>query len=305
MVNLRVGLLRACNRGLIGKSAYEAMLTLAKRRYYPQRSWETLLREAAIQGVPADELLALRCFVERERPDIKREDACGLLTKLPEAPAGRPPAADAELTPTIFWDKLTKNEQRLPSSANSVIRLEALRRFVKATDRDLAGLLRDGLLIHLVEKECAALCIELEQGQFDAAVREFRLQRDLISAESMCSWLERERLTQVQFHAIMQVETRIATLLALYRSDIDERLLDALALSGSLGEAVARHAGAEESTREDVTNQPHGLSASEIEAFYRSNIRQFSGSLQRHARDLGFASGSELLDEVRKIYIKT
>ncbi len=302
MVNLRVGLLRACERGLISAKTRDTMVALAKQRYYPERSWERLLQDATDQQLPSDELAGLRGFVDDERPDVKREDACALLESLAATPAKHLPAPRVELAPTVFWDKLTRNERRLGSPSAAIVREEALRRFVKATDRDLAALLRDSLLIHLVEKECERLGIELSREQYDEAVRDFRLRGNLVSADSMRGWLARTGLTTDQYRALMELEARVAALVTTYANQVDAHLIEALALSGRLADALARRAAGEERNRTNATVRQPQPSPPELEAFYRSRVRQFAGSLQRHARNLGFASGSELFDEVRKIY---
>jgi hypothetical protein len=300
MVNIRVGLARACERDLIGAATRDTMITLAKRRYYPDRSWEHLLQDAAENGLLAEEIEAVRGFVAAEGPDVKREDACALLERL-RAPQEVASAARAEPAATIFWDKLTRTERRRDSSTTAV-RAEELRRFAKATDPDLATLLRHSLLMHLVEKECELIGITLTQEQLDAAERDFRLRRNLISAESMRAWLEQAGLDLAQFRALMRIEAQIEALLAVEANGVDARLLDALALAGRLADTLARKTAAEERARTNGAGRRRKPSASELEAFYRANIRQFAGSLQRHARHLGFASGSELIDEIRKVY---
>jgi hypothetical protein len=302
MVSLRVGLLRACERRLIAPTTRDALVTLAKSCFYPERSWGRLLRDAADAGLPADELDRLRCYVEAERPDVKREDACELLARLASAPAGPRPAESPEIAPTIFWDKLTRNERTVRLTQAGAVRGESLRRFTKATDADLAGLLRHSLLLHLVRKECETLGLEITQEQFDAAARDFRLRRNLISADSVREWLEREGLDADRFGALVRLEAQTAALLTAYAAEVDGHLLDALALSGRLADTLARHAEGEERLRATHKARRQEPTAPELEAFYRSHVRQFAGSLHGHARELGFASWGELMDEVRKIY---
>jgi hypothetical protein len=302
MVNLRVGLLRACERGLISTTTSAEMVALAKRLFYPERSWGRLFKDATDHGLPAHEISGLRAFVEAERPDVKREDACGMLQRLADGSAEWASAKSNSFIPTIFWDTLSRSERRIGSSPGSIIRGEELSRFTKATDLDLAGLVRDSLLIYLVEKECEALRVEITQEQFTASVRGFRLRRNLISSESMQSWLEQAGLTTDQFHAMMRLEAQIAMLLTVYAGQVDERLIDALALSGRLGETLKRRGEGEERIRAKVSAPHREPTDRELEAFYRSRVRQFGGSLHGHARDIGFASWSELIDEVRRIY---
>lgn len=295
MVNLRVGLTRACERGVIRADTRDTLVALGKACFYPERSWGRLLRDGANSGLDAEELSRLDAFVKTERPDIKREDARLLLERLARQSPGAAFEPAPELPPTIFWDKLAGNE-RTEGSVSVAVRGEDLRRFVKATDREAIDLMRDSLLVHLAYKESEALAIDITQEQFDATVRDFRLRHDLDTAADMRSWLERAGISAAQFKALMYVEARIGALLAVYRTEVDRHLLDALALSGGLGdtlEALAKARGAADT---------EGVSHEQLEAFYRSRVRQFAGSLNRHARELGFSSSGELLDQIRKIY---
>jgi hypothetical protein len=235
MVNLRMGLLRARERGLITTATRAGLVTLAKRHFYPERSWERLLREGADHGFPADELRNLRIFIEAECPNIKREDACELLKRLAVMPRERTPTWHAEFLPTVFWQRLTKSERQRNSRLSDVQR-EDIRRIAKAEDANFSGLLRAALLMHLVEKECEDLGVQLTQEKFDATLRDFRIKRELASGNAMRSWLELAGLSVDHFRAVMQIETQTDALLSIYRSEVDERLVDALALSGRLGD---------------------------------------------------------------------
>jgi len=304
MVNIRVGLARACDRGLVSSATRDAMVELAKRRFYPERSWVALMRDAVAFGLPPNEIDRLNEFVELNRPDVKRDDARALLEQLAD---GTPPGVTrlrSEVTRTIFWDTLTRTERRLSAGPAGAVRAEEVRRFAKATDEDLAGVLRDALLIHLVQRECEARHVEVTQEQFDAAVRGFRLRHHLTSAQSMRSWLERAGLTREDFASLMRVEAQIQLLLTSFVPEVDERLLDALALRGDLAATIERHVG-----RSQVATQLSPLervaSDLEVETFYRERIREFDGTLHQHARELGFESRRELLDEVRKIFEAT
>jgi hypothetical protein len=301
MVNLRVGLQRACERGIIGEGTHTTLVKLAKRCFYQERSWDHVMLEATAHGLPASELELLQAFVDAERPDIKREDACVLLGQLASAPIKQKDNTYPEPVATIFWDKLRRTERR-SGPTESALRAEELRRFTKATDVNLPKLLRDALLICLAEKDCESRAVELTQERFETAIRDFRLRHNLASADTMRAWLARAGLNSDRFRDLMIIEGQIATLLEIHANSIDARLLDALALSGRLAEALARKATGEENAQANAVGPQSRPSAAEVEAFYRSHIRGITGSLQRHAQSIGFSSAADLIDEVRKIY---
>jgi hypothetical protein len=82
MVNIRATLLAATTEGILGPSVAEALIGLAKGRFYGDRSYPALFVEAGARGVDLHALEALRAWLPRGRVDQKREDALLLLRHL-------------------------------------------------------------------------------------------------------------------------------------------------------------------------------------------------------------------------------
>lgn len=94
MVSIRHGLGIACRRGVLRSDEARLLTRIAKRIYFPDRTWRRVLTTA--RGRVADETLdALGRFLERERPDVKRDDAIALL----ETVASRPPLSASDALP--------------------------------------------------------------------------------------------------------------------------------------------------------------------------------------------------------------
>lgn len=110
MVNIRCGLGRARERGIIGARTEQWILDRAKHRFYPERRWPALLAEAE-EHLPADELAGLRSFVRQERPSQKRDDAVLMLERIASAlEEGLPahePGFDFEATPIWHQTRLS------------------------------------------------------------------------------------------------------------------------------------------------------------------------------------------------------
>jgi hypothetical protein len=79
MVNVRYALGLAGERGIVSASSIKTLTVAAKKTFYAERSFGTLLSRGAELGVPPAEIEALSAFVRQERPDLKRRDAVGLL----------------------------------------------------------------------------------------------------------------------------------------------------------------------------------------------------------------------------------
>lgn len=80
LVNVRLALSGAVEKGLIGHESQATLLRHMKALYFPERSQARLLRLAS-EHLPAAESAALRSYLESEAPDAKREDAVALLRR--------------------------------------------------------------------------------------------------------------------------------------------------------------------------------------------------------------------------------
>jgi hypothetical protein len=79
LVNVRYALTAAVRRGIIERRQRGALVRLAQRTYFPERSWPRLFQEAA-GLIAATTLDRLRAFVATGDFDLKRTDAMELLT---------------------------------------------------------------------------------------------------------------------------------------------------------------------------------------------------------------------------------
>ncbi|MDF5756342.1 TfuA-like protein [Spongiactinospora sp. TRM90649] len=79
MVNIRIALAAAVAQGVVDEDLAERAVALAKARYFPERSYEGILRELEAMG---HDVTAMRDFLGDRAPDAKREDAVALLRQL-------------------------------------------------------------------------------------------------------------------------------------------------------------------------------------------------------------------------------
>jgi hypothetical protein len=159
MVNIRAALAIACRRGLASAATADQLIALAKKAFYPHRSWPGLLQGARDAGLPAAEIAALEAFVRTEKPNQKREDAILLLRHLA---AGLPRELDSGARFTFesswFWKKLVESEELRRDAAQScgpaapTIDHAAVVRHVRLFAPERTELVRSALLLHLVEQ---------------------------------------------------------------------------------------------------------------------------------------------------------
>jgi hypothetical protein len=108
LVNIRATLQQALERGLMDESQLARLLALAKRTFYPDRSYRRLLAQAEAAGILGAGSAALRDFVTTHALDQKRSDAIELLRALRELQRH-----GTEATPAAFhfahteaWDRV-------------------------------------------------------------------------------------------------------------------------------------------------------------------------------------------------------
>ncbi|MBQ0994698.1 hypothetical protein KBX08_32060 [Micromonospora sp. H61] len=83
MVNIRVAIAAAVDRGVISPGSAETLLAGAKGLYFPDRTYARILRLPGVrEAVGEPELVALRDFLDTDAPDAKREDAIALLRRM-------------------------------------------------------------------------------------------------------------------------------------------------------------------------------------------------------------------------------
>jgi hypothetical protein len=79
MVDIRATLAAALRNGVVSTSSHARLVAVAKKLFYPRRSYATMLARGGEDGVPMSEIEALRRWLTRNRVSQKREDALAAL----------------------------------------------------------------------------------------------------------------------------------------------------------------------------------------------------------------------------------
>ncbi len=88
LVNIRYALERAEDNGILDGGECRTLLSVAAGLYYPDRTYRRIAAEAA--ALVGDEAVSrFMAFIEKEKPDLKREDAIRALTYLRDTTGGR------------------------------------------------------------------------------------------------------------------------------------------------------------------------------------------------------------------------
>jgi hypothetical protein len=87
MINIRVALDQARREGVVGSATTRRLIAEARSMYFPHRSWAALWHKSS-SWISASDLRALKQYLARVKPDVKRDDARLLLRVLKKAVAG-------------------------------------------------------------------------------------------------------------------------------------------------------------------------------------------------------------------------
>ena len=149
MVNIRSTLAAAATAEIIGVDTRDGLVRMAKGVFYPDRSWERLLRAAATARLPEREVQALRAWLPRGRIDQKRDDALAMLAAMRELLTDDPPPARVSYVfqRSEMWQRAVAAEARSdgpddPEGAGREALLDELRLAGTYRDARRAGLLR-------------------------------------------------------------------------------------------------------------------------------------------------------------------
>jgi hypothetical protein len=123
MVNIRVSLIEAARQGVIDQRTCQRLAAIAKALFYPERTYERVLREGRGAGVAAAQLGALEAWLPSGRVDQKRADAIEMIDVMNKFLAAGPKPFEPgfRFEPTMLWgraaDHWTEASAHMPDDA--------------------------------------------------------------------------------------------------------------------------------------------------------------------------------------------
>lgn len=305
MANLRYGLERAAELGLISAATRLALVRTSKAAFYPDRSWNAIFDAAPALGVDAGEIAALRDFVATERPDQKRDDALAVLAAVRDAAHLPAPAPAFVFEPTVFWDHLCSMWQRVETPGGAVVAVELVRNHVRLADVGRERVRRLALLLVLVAESAARQDIGLPDGR--RAFERFRRDRRLLSSDALRAWLAAQHMASNDAIELARLEALVRVIESRYADRIDAMLPAALRLENRYGEVVERVTAKWAALRERGIGVPSvadtDRSLEELLAWYQAQSGPVHTDIETHAAELGFGWPRPFLDELVADYL--
>lgn len=302
MVNLRYGLLQACNEGIINKQQMAALVDHAKAQFYPARCWQGVCAYARKIGADNCED-KLWHFIERIAPNQKRDDAIAVLKAVRECMAEErlEPAATFHFEQTYYWDNVVVHfdEAHSTSTATSTY-IDRINTHVRLAEHDRAPLLERALLLTLAQSEAGRVGINEDDIDQSLSMSRFRRSRALNSPEQLMQWMQDNDTTRDECLDLARIESQLALLAIRKAHQIDAFIVPALKLAGRYSDVASYTT---QKCNSDYIKESRALISSDdvtlIKAFewYQDKFGTISGELSDYAAEMCL-SLSELLEEI-------
>jgi hypothetical protein len=112
MVNIRATLSQATRIGILDAEVAAALADLAKRRFYPERSYPQLLQDARTHAVAPEQVAALERWLPHGQIDQKRADAIAMLVIMHDRSVGEIHAKQVQFhfEHTSYWERVMRQQ---------------------------------------------------------------------------------------------------------------------------------------------------------------------------------------------------
>lgn len=193
MVNIRATLAAARAEGVVDGGTHDRLVALAKARFYPERSYAQLFKDAADAGIDTTTVDSLRDFVRSSAVDQKRDDAVALLTHVRDHGVTPPPPH--RVTRSHLFEALYHRDRRVDRGGVQVPLCD-ISSYAALHLPDADAVNEHALDAALVDVLAELLHVEAEPGDVAAERDRFRQERRLRADEDLARWRDDNDLTE-------------------------------------------------------------------------------------------------------------
>ncbi len=312
MVDIRATLRAALDAGVTTRATHDTLIDMAKRTYYPERSYDALLAAAPASGLPAMEIAALREWLPSGRVERKATDARALLTAMAahlDADPG-PMRTDFHFQPTDAWEQVLRRDgHQIAAALPDALPMEGLMEELRLLGGDYHRVLSVAFARALALREAERRQAPLDRAVFRDMLHGFFADRGLRAPEEIRAWLDAQRLDADGLTALISRQTQVQIIETLFRDEILAQIPDALRAAGLYGRLAAR---AEDKRRllaeADLLNPGSADWGQDEEALVAWHFTERRGEamphdLEAHARALGLANRHAFLQALMREYL--
>jgi hypothetical protein len=307
MVNIRASLRRSVSEGVLGSATASALIELAKRTFYAERSYPAVLAAGAAAGISAPELEALRAWLREGRVDQKRADAEQLLEQLKawQATDPKPFRAPYSFESTDAWHEAERfalaagRADEQASSAHAAGSTEAVLEELKLENGYPAAHTAAAALGWSIDAARRA-GVRADALAVRTAVETFRRDAGLSERQAFERWRSEQHVTDATLTRFFEDRARAAWAEPLSESLALTHLVSHLQASGAYGRLRERAAAKQQRLTELGLASPSladlKLGESELWSWYFATKlgREPPSDLEAFARSAGFSGAEEL-----------
>jgi hypothetical protein len=302
MVNIRCTLAKAAATRILRSETSDALTRIAKALFYKDRDWhyDRLLQSAAEQGLPIEELDALRDWLPNERVNQKRNDAVAMLDAMKQrlAADSEPKRVDYAFEQTENWQEATRHHSTDggPAGEHEARWRNHVLEELRLVETAYHAAVRGALLRLLAEAECDRQRIDMPDDRLKVFTKAFRWESGMHVLEDTERWLADNDLDRHAFSRLMAGEARLRVLEDMTAPQIERYLVDHLRLTGDYAR-LARRARDKRDTLESKGARAPNLddfATFELEIWYFEQRlgREVPNDVEGYAVSLGFADAA-------------
>jgi len=306
MVNMRWTFDAAKSQSILTPSTAEQLTAMAKARFYPERSYRDVLKQAETAGLPKSELKAFSAWLEQGRIDAKRDDALAMLRRMHEILTNDlpPKSVDYAFEHTTMWDGAISavhpsnddGEDRDGSAIDSWLMDEL--RLDDAYDQ-----LRQAALLRLLARdEADRQGLRVDGDEHREAITTFRLERSLNQGADFRAWLLARDLDRGDLDRIAEdklLQGKVADRLG---KQILRFVKDELRLGEHYERLIARARAKRQILEFEDADQELTDDISAVTWYFQQSAVALPENLDSHARRLGFRDGADFRRAVMRDY---
>ena len=196
MVNIRASLRAAQAAEVIDDAQHAELVRLAKARFFPERTYNRMLTDAAEAGMPEPVLKALRDFLATSAVDQKRADAVALLTHLRDQGVTPPPPVT--VTRSHPFLAMYHRDRRVDRHGTQVP-LGDISSYAALHLPDFREVNENALHAALVDVLAEMLDVTADDAEVAAERTRFGQDQRLRTAEAISEWAAANDLTEPEF----------------------------------------------------------------------------------------------------------
>lgn len=236
MVNIRITLRFAKDVGIINESVQEVLESIAKSAYFPDRTYDMVIRRARKLGIDSTTLDNLQIWLSDGRVDQKASDARAVLHEVARVAENPAPPANFEFEYTALFAQLVRSVgaiRLLADGHSREVERQAIDQWLGQGDVRLrTQTYQEAILRILAVEESRRQGCTIDDNQVVDRITQVRLRHSLLHSDELDEWLAANDLDQRGFFNLLEEEIRMSMVAELLDSELPNALRNTLRMGG-------------------------------------------------------------------------